>query len=349
MVIDVPALQRNIARMQNACDQNGVELWPHIKTHKCGEIVKLQLAAGAKGITCAKLGEAEHLIGTGVKQIFIAHALVDVRMAPRLRALHDKLERLIFAVTSLEQMPFMERLAQAADLRLPVMVALDTGLHREGCRSLDELKQVFSALEGSRHLEPLGIYTHEGHCYFADQSQREAAIADTHRQLLDALDVVGSQYLLAPGCSASAADMARRERIDIVRPGTYVLGDLSLAYDRKLMAWEDLACTVLATVVDRPEPGLALLDAGSKTFSGDKAMNGASGRWLDDPSVWVHRVNEEHGYLSHPPERSICIGDRLRFVPAHVCTTMNMTDSAFAVQGEEVIGEWKLEARGKVN
>lgn len=349
ILINVEALQRNIDRMQNICDLNSVELWPHIKTHKCGEIVKLQLKRGARGITCAKLGEAEALLPTGVRQIFIAHSLVDPRMRDRVRHLYDRLDRLVLAVTSLEQLRFVEALVLAAGIKCQVLVAYDTGLGREGARSLEDLKSIFEALDKSRCLEPLGIYTHEGHCYAASESQLNAVIDKVHRLLVEASESMGSPCLVAPGCTASAATMAQKKGVDIVRPGAYVLGDLSTVYERKLMKWEDAACTVLSTVVDKPEPGLALLDAGSKTFSGDKTLGGESGRALHDPKVKVARVNEEHGYLRDFEEADLSIGDRLRFVPAHVCTTMNMGDIVYAISGDEVVSEWLIDARGKVN
>src|SRR5262245_5792607 len=103
VLVDKDRLARNITAMQIACDQHGVGLWPHIKTHKMIEVAKMQLSAGAKGICCAKLGEAEVMLESGVKRIFLAHSLVDRRNAARLRKLADSLEELVLAVTSIPQ------------------------------------------------------------------------------------------------------------------------------------------------------------------------------------------------------------------------------------------------------
>lgn len=349
VLIDTDCLDRNIASMQGVCDQHGVELWPHIKTHKCSAILQRQLRAGARGMTCAKIGEAEALLPSGVRRIFIAHSIVDPAAAPRLKSLAEQTETLILAATSLAQAQCLAEVAAAAGIPFKVFMAFDTGLHREGCRSLEDLKKLVQFLEKSPWLEPLGLYTHEGHCNYAGPAGLEASVAEIHQQLIKASDAIGSQFILAPGCSASAALMASKERVSLVRPGAYCLGDLSLSRIINVMAWQDVAITIQTTVVDRPEDELALIDAGSKTFSGDKTAAGESGRDWNNPEIVVSKVNEEHGYVAGPEVRTLQIRDRLRCVPAHVCTTINQTDQLYAVSGDEVVDIWPVTARGKVS
>src|SRR2546423_11514004 len=120
LLIDRDRLAQNIAAMQHVCDQHGVGLWPHIKTHKMVEVAKMQLDAGAKGICCAKLGEAEVMLQSGVRRIFLAHSLVDPKHAPRLRRLAESLDELILAVTSVQHAEALDRVLAAAELELPV-------------------------------------------------------------------------------------------------------------------------------------------------------------------------------------------------------------------------------------
>jgi D-serine deaminase-like pyridoxal phosphate-dependent protein len=349
VLVDVDRLDKNIRALQEVCTKHGVELWPHIKTHKSIAILKRQLAAGASGMTCAKLGEAEALLPSGVRKVFIAHSLVNPVIAPRLRALADSVDQLLLAVTSLAHVPHLESVVRAAGIKAQVMVALDTGLGREGARSIESLQSILNRLHQSDVLEPFGIYTHEGHCYRSTPETMNDAIDQVYAKLIAASDVVGPQYRLAPGCTVSAARMASKPRVSMVRPGAYLMGDLSMAQRLPLMAWEDVAATVLATVIDRPDSDLALIDAGSKTFSGDKNAQGQSGAdWLN-PSLVVAGVNEEHGYVRGPDVDLLQIGERRRFVVNHICPVMNLADSVFAVRGEEVLEEWPVEGRGRVH
>jgi D-serine deaminase-like pyridoxal phosphate-dependent protein len=140
--------------------------------------------------------------------------------------------------------------------------------------------------------------------------------------------------------------------IDAVRPGAYVFGDIALCDTTQAMNPDAAALTILATVVDRPAPGLALIDAGSKTFSGDKTALGWSGRALDERDLVVAKVNEEHGYIKGSNTSrdvdALQVGERVRFVPAHVCPAVNLFDRLLVIQDEQIVDEWPIEARGCV-
>lgn len=358
VLIDEPKMQANIEAMQKICDDAGTELRPHIKTHKMIEAARRQLLAGAAGITCAKLSEAEALLPAfdekTARSVFIAHSLVDERKAPRLKALAQSLDELLVACTSVHHAPALEKVLAAADIELPVMMAFDTGLGREGARGVENAVELAKAIIAQPHLKLHGIYTHEGHMYGTPPEEADAAIAGIHAQLLEARDAVQaatglSDLKLWPGCSASAARMAVLPEVDAVRPGAYLLGDLALAETTQVMDFEDVAISILATVVDKPEPGLALIDAGSKVFSSDKTRGGFTARAQDGRDISVLKCNEEHGYVVGSQVDELQIGERLRFVPAHVCTVVNLTDKVTAVRGEEVLGEWEINARGHVH
>lgn len=348
VVIDAVRLDKNLRAMQSACDAGGTELWPHSKTHKMVPILRRHLELGAAGATLAKLGEAEALLPSGVRQVFIAHSLVDLAKAPRVRALQQKIDRLILAVTSAPHCDALERLLAAADITVPVLLAIDTGLHREGVRDPSQAAAVAEKIRRSPRMELLGLYTHEGHTYGASSSESAADMADrVYESLLGAREAIGGEPSLWPGCSVTATFMAGRPHVQAVRPGGYVLGDLALAESTGVMAAEDVALTILATVVDRPDPSLALIDAGSKVFSGDKTPAGLSGRCLEHPSLAVTRVSEEHGHVTGEGVESLEIGQRLRFLPAHVCPVVNLAASVHVLEGEAVRESWPVDARGR--
>ena len=162
VLVDRAKLNANIRRMQAVCDENRVELRPHMKTHKMVAMARLQLAAGAQGLTCAKLGEAEAMLPSGVRNIFVAHSLVDPRQARRIAALAEQLDDFRVGLTSEAHLEPLTQLAAAVGRKLPVMIAIDTGLGREGLRDGVTAQRLAAALVPNRHLELRGFYNHEG-------------------------------------------------------------------------------------------------------------------------------------------------------------------------------------------
>jgi D-serine deaminase-like pyridoxal phosphate-dependent protein len=348
ILIDADAMERNLRSMQEACDAAGVELWPHIKTHKLVPVLRRQLELGAVGATCAKLGEAEAMLDSGVKRIFIAHSLVDLRLAPRLKAIAAQLDQLILAVTSELQCDALEEILSAADLRLPVLMAVDTGLGREGVRGPENAARLAERIRRSPRMELIGLYTHEGHAYRAvAPGNAGELVARVHQSLVEYAAAAGGELPLWPGCSVTAAIMARQVGVKAVRPGSYVFGDMSLAESTGVMSVSNAALTILATVIDRPEPGLALIDAGSKVFSSDRNAAGLTARCVEFPDIVVSRFSEEHGFLTGSGVDDLPLGRRLRFLPAHVCPVVNLASQVHLVRNENVLATWTVDARGR--
>jgi D-serine deaminase-like pyridoxal phosphate-dependent protein len=347
VLIDRGRLQNNIRSMQRVCDEHRVELRPHIKTHKMVAVARLQLAAGARGLTCAKLGEAEALLPSGTRRVFIAHSLTDPRQAPRIAALAEQLDELRVAGTSEAQVEALAQLARFAGRRLLMMMALDTGLGREGVRDLATAKSLAAAVAGSSHLELAGIYTHEGHLYSAPIAEQARRVNEVIEKLVEFRDAISRSLPLWPGCSVSARLAAGSGRVQAVRPGAYIFGDLHLSHSCRVMTPEEISLNVLATVVDKPEPGLALIDAGSKTFSSDRTADGIFALAADDRDLSVQRVNEEHGFVRGTAVDSLRIGERVRFIPAHVCPVVNLTDEVVVTENGDVAEKWRVEARGR--
>lgn len=345
VLIEADAMERNLRGMQQICDAAGVELWPHIKTHKMVPVLRRQLDLGAAGATCAKLGEAEALLTAGVRRIFVAHSLADRRHAPRLRALAAQIDQLILAVTSEIHYETLEGVLAEADLRLAVLMAVDTGLGREGVRGPEAAARLAARIRASSRMALIGLYTHEGHAYQASSAVEVAA--QVHQTMGEYVRAVGGALPIWPGCSVTAAFLASQAGVKAVRPGSYVFGDLFLAEVSKVMPMADVALTVLATVIDRPESGLALIDAGSKVFSSDKTGGGLTARCVEFPGIVVNRLSEEHGFLNGPGVEALSPGDRLRFIPAHVCPVVNLASQVHLVRDQGVLATWTVDARGR--
>jgi D-serine deaminase-like pyridoxal phosphate-dependent protein len=348
VVVDLDRLNRNLERMQALCSQHGVQLWPHIKTHKMVEVARRQLRAGATGLTCAKISEAEAMLPSGVRKVFIAHSLVGPEKAPRLRHLSENLDTLVVACTSETHWEVLEELLTAAGLRLPVMMAVDSGLGREGTRGVDSARHLAAKIQASPRMDLWGIYTHEGHGYLQTPASLDSFAADLHARLVELRDGIDPDLRFWPGSSTTASRMATLPGVQGIRPGAYVFGDLSLALTTRVMEWDEVALHVHAEVVDIPAPDLALIDAGSKVFSSDKTPGGIVALPADGADLQVLRCNEEHGYLTGKGVGNLRIGQRIAFVPAHVCTVVNLADHVLVTQGGQVVGQWKVDARGCV-
>lgn len=349
ILVDRPRTTANLRAMQEVCDRHAVELRPHLKTHKLVPLAREQLAFGAAGLTCAKLGEAEAILPSGVRHLFVAHSLVDPAQAPRVAALAEQLDDLRLAVTSLDQADAFARLAARTGRRLRVMLAVDTGLGREGVRDVASAQALAAAIGRSPHLDLAGFYSHEGHFYTIDHTAQATRAEEMITRLATTRDAIDPALPIWPGCSVTAHLVAStgRGRVQCVRPGAYVFGDLYLTTVTGALPRAAVALTVLATVVDKPEPDLALIDAGSKTFSSDRTPDGITALAADGRDLAVTRVNEEHGYLRGRDVATLRIGERVRLVPAHVCPVVNLTDRVTVVDGDQVLDEWPVDARGR--
>ena len=346
LVVDRVKLERNLGRMQDACDVAGIELWPHIKTHKCIAIARRQLELGAAGLTCAKLSEAEAMLPSGVRRVFLAHSFATPSALERAASLQQKLDQLVLAVTSLAHARVLGFLAREGSFSFQVALAVDTGLGREGLRTLSEAEELVTFLRKNPTLNPVSIYTHEGHAYGPPGNNRHQVIDSVYARLLEFRDMLGSNLPLWPGCSVTAASFAGKPGVKAVRPGSYVFGDLSLTEMTGASQPEDIALIVRSTVVDRPTRELALIDAGSKTFSSDHLPDGTYARARHGENWAVTRLSEEHGFVTKGDVDRLQIGEVVDWVPAHVCPVVNLARQLTVVSEDGELEYWPIEAGG---
>ena len=324
LYVDLDVLERNIVRMQEQCRAWGVALRPHVKTHKIAEIAKLQLDAGAIGITVAKVGEAEVLPGDDV---LVAYPLLKSKL-PRVRAL-AKTRALKVAVDSAQV---------ARDLQgIETLVEIDVGVGRCGAQSPEQAVAIAQACSNFQ-----GIFYWPS---WLDEAGFRTACVKIDA-VLDALSAAGFEAkIVSGGSTPGAAKTPLIPRTTEIRPGTYVFYDAS-SLAANLCVEADCALRVLTTVVSTAVPGQCVIDAGSKTFSSDQTVGaGTFGYFIGHP--WVMRkLNEEHGYVEiDGPAR---VGEKVWVVPSHVCATVNLHDEIWYGRRGRVEGSWKVAARGKV-
>ncbi|MBB4660878.1 alanine racemase [Conexibacter arvalis] len=372
LVVDLDVVRANVAAMADLARERGVALRPHAKTHKLPQVARLQLDAGAVGLTVAKLGEAEVFADAGVEDLLIAYPLVGEPKLGRLVALARRVPRLAVAVDSAEVAEGISRALEAVGggLSVGVRIEVDTGMRRLGLAPASEqlvaLARTVAALPALR-LE--GVMTHEGQAY---QSDGEAELARAAAEACD-LMVASAEAIRAAGIdcpvvsmgsTATARFAAGHPGVTEIRPGTYVFNDRSqLAHGSARDG--DLAAAVVATVVSRPSPEVACVDAGAKALTSDRmivrdaaadygavapgaagwAAVGATARAAGWP---VARASEEHGLIAVPPGGELAVGERLALVPNHICPAVNLFDAVTVVAGGRVVDRWPVAARGRM-
>jgi D-serine deaminase-like pyridoxal phosphate-dependent protein len=353
VLVDLDILESNLQKMEEYCANTGMALRPHIKTHKIPELAHMQIAHGAIGITAAKPSEAAIMAAGGLDDIFVAYPIISKQKADALLALSES-ARLSVSVDSLEA---AECLAQSSDARrydLPILVEIDTGFGRCGVGSAQAAVDLALKIEKLQGAHFGGLMFYPGHMMVPLEKQNEllptvnAAVESAYEAMIKAgLDV----RVVSGGSTPMAYRSQEFSHLTEIRPGMYLLNDRNLVRGG-FATMEECALTVLTTVVSNAVSNRVILDGGSKTFSSDRLLTGdhhGHGVVVEDPDAVFFGLSEEHGHLDvTSSDHTYRLGDRLRILPNHVCTTINMHDTIYGVRGDNVEKVWKVAARGRV-
>ena len=354
LVVDLDVLERNIGEMAAVAGAAGVRLRPHTKTHKAPEIARMQVEAGAAGITVAKLGEAEVMADAGLEDLLIAFPLVGERKLVRLRELLERADVRV-SLDAVEVAEGVGRVGKDLGRDVPVLVEVDTGLHRMGRATGDPSARLTLDIASVPGVEVVGLLTHAGHAYRASDPDELRTIAT--REVLDLADTAERCEReglpireISVGSTPTARIAAAVPGVTEIRPGTYVFNDVQQL--RLGTATEETcAARVLATVVARPTAERFLIDGGTKSFSsdgGDGPPFPGRGVVAGRPDLVLDFMSEEHGVGHLVGDAELRIGDRLEVIPLHVCSAINLFDMAFGVRSRVVEREIAIAARGKV-
>jgi D-serine deaminase-like pyridoxal phosphate-dependent protein/DNA-binding transcriptional LysR family regulator len=359
VVVDADRLEGNLSRMAAAGSAAGVALRPHAKTHKCLEIARLQLSHGAAGLTVATLAEAEAFATAGCPSVFIAYPLwaASSSRPERIKALRSVTDLRV----GVDSVAGAQALA-AASPGLRVLIEVDSGQHRSGVLPAEVASLAAVCL--SLGLEVTGAFTHPGHAYGSAATVAGAASADAaalaltagaaaaaedERRALSAAgaalgNLIGGPPELSGGSSPTAAS-GLSSPLTEVRPGTYVFGDRQQTQLSSVTV-DDVALVIAARVVSTPRPGEAVLDAGSKALSSDRAawLTG-HGLIIEAPEATIAALSEEHAVVQGLRDSSLSVGDLVRVVPNHVCSVVNLTHELVVVSNGVVTDRWPVVAR----
>lgn len=336
LLVDAEVLSANVHAMSRFARDRGLSLRPHAKTHKTPEIARLQLAAGATGLTVATVSEAEAFADAGVTDLFVAYPLwVDPVRGARLRALTDRVSVRV-GIDSVEG-------ARALAAQVPgcsVLVEVDSGQHRSGVQPSDA--GALAECAARTGLEVRGVFSFPGHSYVpgvaAEVAAQESAAL---RAAVGSLSEHGVEARVVSGGSTPSASMVDADVLTEMRPGVYVFNDAQ-QWELGTATPETIALCCVATVVSHAG-GNVLLDAGSKALGADRqAWATGFGRLPDHPAARVTLQSEHHAVVAWDGSPRPEIGSRLRVVPNHVCVAVNLHDELVTTHGDV----WQVTARG---
>lgn len=337
-VIDLDIFERDLVKLQTYLSQHNIANRPHIKTHKSVAIARMQIEAGATGVTCQKLGEAEVMADGGIDDIFVPYNIVGEHKLARLAALMGRAEISVTA-DSIDTVRGLSTAAQRAGKPLRVLVEFDGGMRRCGVQTPEEAASLARAIASDHHLIFGGLMTYPNTPALNTFTQATRALLQPDGISVD---------WVSGGGTACMWQAHTHPELTEHRAGMYIFGDRG-TITKGAMTLEETSFRVLATVVSRPTDERGVLDAGSKTLSSDTLGLDGHGFIVEYPEARIFGLSEEHGHVdfsacAHTPR----VGERVTVIPNHVCPVVNLFDELVQVRNSQVVGIWHVDARGRV-
>jgi D-serine deaminase-like pyridoxal phosphate-dependent protein len=349
LVLDLDALERNIARMADAVKGNSVRLRPHAKSHKCAEIARRQIAAGAVGVCCQKVSEAEALVWSGVADVLVTNEIVGRQKVERLARLAREAKVAVLADDA-GNVGDLDAAARAARVRLDVLVELNVGADRCGIAPGEPASRLAQRIAGCGSLRFAGLHAYHGSAqHLREAGERRAAIAaaaEKARMTRTLIEKAGIACETVTGAGTGTFLLESASRVfNEIQPGSYVFMDADYNRNNWEEGWPrfEQSLFVLATVMSAPAPDRAVVDAGLKASSVDSGLPQVHGR----PGVEYAKASDEHGVLNIAAgAKAPRLGEKLLLVPGHCDPTVNLYDWFVCVRKGKVEALWPVTARG---
>lgn len=354
LIIEKSIMERNLAKMQYLADDARVKLRPHTKTHKSARLAKRQLELGAIGIAVAKLSEAEVMAAAGIDDIQIANIIVGEKKVKRLLSLSDRIKSITSAVDNSEQaLPLGNAFADRGK-KAKLFIEVDTGLHRSGVMTKEQALELAVMIHSHPGLEFAGLLTHAGSAYSAKSIEEIRQIGINEGMFLKEIaELLKQNGIVVPCLSAGSTPTAQycsRMGITELRPGNYIYNDM-IQCSLGVAKPEEVALSILATVIGTPAGNRVVIDAGSKSLSLDRGAHAnasiAGYGHIVGKNALIVRVSEEHGVIIHQNEK-FKIGEQLRILPNHACAVSNLFNKAYIADDDLILEEISIDARGCV-
>jgi D-serine deaminase-like pyridoxal phosphate-dependent protein len=356
LLLDRTAMARNIAKMAAVATRRGIGLRPHVKSHKSVRIAQMQIEAGALGVSCATLGEAEAMVEAGIPGVLVTSPIVSTNKLRRLVALADKAGPRQLMVVVDDPRNVAELALHAARLAHPLNVLIDyhAGYHRTGVIDEDAAVALASAIAETGMLTLRGVQAYGGHLqHIEPRSERDHAAAQLRKavaSLVDKLESAGMPIDIVTGVGTGTHEAdAPAGVFTEMQPGSYVFMDVE--YNQVLAGIErsppfDTSLFVQSTVVSTQVPQWVTLDAGTKSFATDSVVPRVA-RGIEGPSDYAF-FGDEHGKLIVDPAHRPPLGARVEFMTPHCDPTVNLYDRYHVVDGDTLVDIWPIEARGRL-
>lgn len=352
VTVDLTTMERNVDEYAEIADEHDVRLRSHAKTHKIPELAHHQNEKTGGGIVCQTLSEAEVMAQNGIDDIYLSYMVVDERKLDRLVRLSEKLDSFVTTVDCEGNIDPLQTAAKEHDERIDVVLEIDAGLNRVGT-SGEQAVEMARYIDDQSALNLVGVMAFEGHVFGRDDvrtvDEYETAcmeIMDEVARTVDQIEDAGIEVNeVKVGSTATSRYSCRHPVVTEINPGMYIFNDANLVRGSPDVTKADCALSVLTTVISKPTSDRVVVDAGSKSISFDTGQDPIP----VDSDVEYYNASEEHGWVDTSRVKSdISVGDRLEFIPPHVCTTVNLHDTIVGVDGGDVREIWNVQARGKV-
>tara|TARA_B100000963_G_scaffold168846_1_gene146698 strand:+ start:393 stop:1478 length:1086 start_codon:yes stop_codon:yes gene_type:complete len=338
-VIDLDIIKKNILRAQKICDLAGVANRPHIKTHKSPLLAKMQIDAGARGITCQKLGEAEVMAEAGIDDILIATNILGAAKSGRLANLQKRLPLKVCADNQISLREYSIA-AKAANRPLDVLIECDTGQKRAGVEEPKEAARLIQLILKDNWLKFTGLLYYPPLNGWEDTQVFHNSLT----KMLDDLKVEAK--IISTGGTPNFANIGKLTGATEHRAGTCIFNDMMMVEDGFAQI-TDCAFRVFTSVVSRANDDRGILDAGSKTLTSDTGGLQGYGYITEYPEAKIIKFSEEHGFLNLMDcTKKPTVGEIVSVVPNHVCVAVNMVDQLVVVQNKRVMKTIPVAARG---
>jgi len=355
LLLDFDAMERNLARMAQFAAARGVHLRPHVKTHKSVEIAQRQLAAGALGVSCATLGEAETMAGAGIPGVLITSPIVTAGKIRRLVDLAGRAAPGEVMVVVDHPRNVDDLAAAAATMAQPLHVLIDyaPGYGRTGAADTEAVLALARRIESHPSLCLRGLQAYAGNIqHIAGRAARAAAAASVRasvQQVIDAAAAAGIRFGIVTGGGTGSHDLDAQARVFTeLQVGSYVFMDADysavLADDAGTAPFE-IALLVQTAVVSVNQPGWVTVDGGTKVFATDSGLPVVAGGPLAGAGYAF--AGDEHGRLAVDDGQRPLLGERLEFVTPHCDPTVNLHAVYHVVRGDTLVAIWPVDARGR--
>ena len=353
LVIEAAAVRRNIQRLADYGAEHRLRIRPHTKTHKSRMLGRMQIEAGAGGLTMAKVGEAEQMAAVA-DDLLVAYPAVDAARTTRLGALARE-KTLRVAIDTAVAVEALDKAARLTESTIGILVEIDVGMHRTGVATAEESLNLAQLVEQARGLRLDGIMCYPGHIW-APAAEQAPLLANVAAQLEEAIDLWTRHGLRAEIVSGGSTPTAFQSHLvrpyTEIRPGTYIFNDVN-SVRGGFCAWQDCAARIVCTVVSDAVKNQIVIDAGTKTLTSDlcaPARESGHGYVVEYPEARICRLSEEHGQVDVSQcERRPKVGDRVTVIPNHICPCVNLQNTLWWQETDGSARQIAVDARGMLS